>query len=69
MVGAQKMRALAKFLKKKLPKGWGFVLLVYPFNSGGVANYISDGQRKDIILYLRETANILEANEDFQTPE
>lgn len=69
MVGAGKMRALARFINKKLPKGWGFCLLVFPFNAPGIANYISNAQRETMIEALKEKIKVLEAKDDFRTPE
>lgn len=63
------MRLLADLLKELLPKEWGFVLLTYPFGGvKGLANYVSNAQRQDIIKFLRETANRLEKGTDYQTP-
>lgn len=64
------MRKSLKKAKSVLPQGWGATLLVYPFHSkNGVANYISDAERSDMIKYLRETADRLEKRQDFKTPE
>lgn len=64
------MRVMLANARKSLPRGWGATLLVYPFNGEpGLANYISDAHREDMIKYLRETADRIEANMDFQTPE
>lgn len=69
MVGAAKMRALARFVTKKLPKGWGFCLIVFPFDKPGIANYISNAQRATMIQALKDKVRVLEAKDDFQTPE
>lgn len=64
------MRKSLKKAKSVLPCGWGATLLVYPFNGqSGIANYISDAEREDMINYLRETADRLEGKKDFPTPE
>lgn len=43
-------------------KGWA--LLVFDFNQPGIANYVSNANREDMIKMLRETADRLENNED-----
>lgn len=63
------MRELGTILKNTLPKNSCFVLLVAPFGGEkGLANYISNANRKDIINFLRETATRLERGTDYQTP-
>lgn len=42
----------------------GFCLLVYGFNAPGIANYVSNNRRQDMIEALRETADRLERNQD-----
>ena len=42
-------------------KKWGFVLMAFPFNSDtGRCNYISNGQREDVITMLREQLSYFE---------
>lgn len=65
----QLMRDALTKVKEMLPIGWGATLLVYPFNKKGIANYISDAERADMIKYLRETADRIEKNQRFDTPE
>ncbi len=67
--GAAKMRNLAAFVTRKLPKGWGFAIVVFPFHRPGISNYVSNAQRQDMITALRETADRLEQRQDFRTPE
>jgi len=42
----------------------GFMLICFRLSLPGVASYISNGSRDDMIKALRETADILEAQED-----
>lgn len=63
------MRNMIKAAKLFLPTGWGCTLLVYPHNSEGISNYISDLNRDDMIKYLRETVDQLERKQKFNTPE
>lgn len=63
------MCKIIKKAKALLPNGWGVTVLVYPLGSPGIANYISDAQRSDMIKQLREVADRLESKQDFTTPE
>jgi hypothetical protein len=56
-------KAIDKTLCKELGRV-GFVLLVFDFNQPGVANYVSNANRADMIKALRETADRLENKED-----
>lgn len=60
----QTMRDLANHVKGTVGDGYGFVVLVFPFGEPGVANYISNGSREDMITALREKADVLEAKKD-----
>ena len=44
------------------PTHMGFALIVFPFG-GGVADYISNSRREDMIKALRETADRIESNQ------
>jgi hypothetical protein len=66
-VDGQKMKDLATLLQKKMP-GIGFALLVFDFKTPGVANYISNAQRDDMILALEEKVKVLKEKRDFPTP-
>jgi hypothetical protein len=46
-------------IKNFIP-GHGFTLIIFPFNNVSVANYISNAAREDIIVNLREMADMLE---------
>ena len=63
------MLKIGDMVSKMLPSDIGYAVLVFPFYNPGVANYISNAQRKDMILALRETADRLEKKQDFPTPE
>ena len=47
----------------------GITILTYEQNKPGIANYISDSERADMIKMLRETADRLENKQDFPTVE
>lgn len=42
----------------------GFVLLVFPFNNPGIANYLSNAERQSMVVALKEAAKRLEGHED-----
>ena len=42
----------------------GFAIIVFEFNKPGISNYVSNGQRADMIQALRETADRLEKRQD-----
>ncbi len=46
----------------ELPRG--FSLLLFDFGEEGIAHYISNGNRDDMIKILREKADVLEQNKD-----
>lgn len=61
----QTCREVGKLIGSAMPKGWGFMLLVFEFGGpGGNASYISNARRVDMIYALREQANRLERHED-----
>lgn len=62
------MQKMAKAVEKFLPKEFGFTLLVFPFNTPGTSNYISNANRADMIKAMRESADRLEKKQDFETP-
>jgi hypothetical protein len=67
-IGAAAMRKLGNKIKKEI-HDLGFCLLVFEFHNAGMANYIANAQRPDMIKALRETADRLEKRQDFKTPE
>lgn len=62
---ADVMQSTAKGLKEIFsPFNMGFALVVFPYGSPGIGNYVSSAKRKDMIEALRETAKRLEKNKD-----
>ena len=57
------LKSEGKRISKKFP-GMGFLLIMFEFSSPGVANYISNGRREDMVEALREAANRLEKSQD-----
>lgn len=70
MSGNQAMlRDIGDALKKFMPTGIGFFLCIFQFgDTTGRANYISTGQRQDMVKMLRETADRLEKRQDEGSP-
>lgn len=62
------MKKMGEYVQKLLPKDFGFALIVYKFKEAGVSNYISNGERSDMIKALREIADRLDKNQTFETP-
>ena len=61
------LQAIAHFINDKYK--CGFALIVFEFGGGPkISNYISNGQRKDMIDALKETIARLESKQDFITP-
>ena len=50
----QKLREIGRMLKKTMPKGYGFTLLLFEFGKGGNLFYISSGERADVIKTMEE---------------
>ena len=54
------LQGFARHIDERLPEGWGFALLIFPFLEDSVL-YVSNAQREDIIKLVREYADKLEA--------
>lgn len=48
------LQALARLVDSRLPYGWGFVVLAFPFGAGGRMNYVSNAQRADVVRAMYE---------------
>lgn len=59
-IAIQIEKSILEIYKQKM----GFCLVVFEFNKAGVADYISNANREDMIKFLREKADILEAGLD-----
>ena len=58
------MRGLAKAIDGELPKGWGFILLTFPFSETEKrVNYVSNTVREDTIKALRSYLQKYESGE------
>jgi hypothetical protein len=58
------MQKIADTINNILPEGFGFCVLVYKHNEPGLANYISNSEREDMVKALFETAYRLKENQD-----
>lgn len=45
----EQMQELGRRVKAQLPEGFGYALFVFPHGRPGVANYVSDSQRPDVV--------------------
>lgn len=66
-VDGTKMVELASYFKSQLP-GIGFALLVFDFHTPGIAHYISNANREDMIKALEEKVQVLKNKKDFPNP-
>lgn len=67
---AHGMRLLADLISSAVP-GLGFALITFPLGENienQLVNYISNGQREDMIKALRELLERWESGTDFMTP-
>ena len=64
------MQALGAFINDYFPgTGWCVFTWDIDQHAGGMGNYISNGNREDMIKALRELADKLERGNIFPTPE
>lgn len=57
----ERLLQLAKLLQSECPEGWGFALQMFEFK-GKAFFYISNADRKDMIMALKEFIRKEEAN-------
>lgn len=62
------LRRIAQAMSEALP-GLGFALIVFEFGKPGRSDYISNGNRQEMITALRECADNLENKKDFKIPQ
>jgi hypothetical protein len=61
------MQNLGRFLDEALPQGWGFFLMVFPFNDApGRMNYVSNSNREDVLKLMKEFITKTEAHGTMQ---
>jgi hypothetical protein len=56
------LRELGQDLKRKMPPGWGFTLLISSYGEGGATFYLSSVERGDGINLMKEFVAKMEAN-------
>lgn len=57
------MLGIGRAIKEHLPKNVGFVLLMFDFGEDGFMNYLSNADRKAMIISLKELVRVLEQGE------
>ena len=68
-LNGQQMRDLAEVVAKKIP-GTGYVILTFPLDQDeGRLNYISNGNREDVIIALANVVKSFTEGGEFPTPE
>lgn len=50
----EKMQNLGRLVKAQLPEGVGYALFVWNHGVADAANYISDSDRKDVVMAVTE---------------
>jgi hypothetical protein len=45
---------IGRIIAGQLPAGWGFTLLLFTFGPGGALSYISNADRSDMLLTMKE---------------
>jgi hypothetical protein len=45
---------IGRIIAGQLPAGWGFTLLLFTFGPGGTLSYISNADRSDMLLSMKE---------------
>lgn len=48
------LNRIGKFCVSRLPKNWGFAILVFPFDGSEGLRFVSNGTRKDVVKLLKE---------------
>ncbi len=54
ILAAESARRIADELKRSLPRGVGFAVLVFDFGPGGNLAYVSNAERADMLKAMRE---------------
>ena len=50
-----RMQDIAHAVNERIPDGYGFMVLVFPFGGkDGRANYVSNGRREDVVNAMKE---------------
>jgi hypothetical protein len=58
----QKLKEIAGLLHGKLPKGWGFTLLLFEYSPNDSLFYISSANRQQMVNAMREFIKKFGAN-------
>ncbi|SRR6266436_1840627 len=50
-----KLQSMARYIKAQLPsRDWGFILLAFPYGTGGTLMYVASANRDDCVQAMRE---------------
>lgn len=49
-----KLNEIGQILKRVMPEGWGFTLLMFTYGEGGTMTYLSSADREDMLKALQE---------------
>ena len=58
-------RTLGEYIAREAP-GWGFIFALFSFGEGGFSTYISNCNRKDMIVAVRELLDKIEKHPEAQ---
>lgn len=64
-----KMQQLGRYVDRELPYGWGWIVLAFPFGSGGRMNYVSNAKRPDVVRAMYEFIAATKASWGKQDPD
>ncbi len=56
------LKSLGRRLKKAMPKGWGFTLLIFSYGDKGATFYTSSAEREGSIKLMKEFLRKMESN-------
>lgn len=57
-----KMQGIAKKVQDELPEGFGFIVLAFKFNAKGQMMYVSNANREDVVISMKEFIEKTEQN-------
>jgi len=50
----EKLNDLGRLLKRQMPEGWGFALLMFTYGEQGSMAYLSSAPREDMLKAMQE---------------
>ena len=61
----ENLNLLANMVDNALPDNMGFCLMVFPFGSEGRLQYVSNGNREDVVKALKEWIATVDTDKKF----